>query len=182
MKLLTRIAILLKADAHGVVESLEDRALLLKQHLREAELELDRKRARIEALHDECRRLHEVEATGGREMQALEEDIGLALAGGKDDLARFAIRRLLPRRHEAGQRHVIQTRLRTEIDTLAAQLATQQSEFEVLRGRVRLAVARSHDGAFGSLPPSGYEVRDEEIEIELLRRRQSAPGSTGEPS
>ena len=47
LRLLDRIGTLLKADAHGVVESLEERSLLLKQYLREAELELNRKRARL---------------------------------------------------------------------------------------------------------------------------------------
>ena len=46
IRLFDRIRMLLKADAHGVVESLEERSLLVKQYVREAEIELDRKRAR----------------------------------------------------------------------------------------------------------------------------------------
>ena len=49
IRLRDRITTLLKADAHGLVESLEERSLLLKQYLREAEIELNRKRARLEA-------------------------------------------------------------------------------------------------------------------------------------
>ena len=37
IKLFDRIATLVKADAHGLVESLEERSLLLKQYEREAE-------------------------------------------------------------------------------------------------------------------------------------------------
>ena len=40
MKFLDRMALLVKADAHGVMDQLEERSLLVKQHLREAELEL----------------------------------------------------------------------------------------------------------------------------------------------
>ena len=47
--LLTRMTTLFKAHAHGVVDSSEDRSPLLKQHLREAETELVRKRATLEA-------------------------------------------------------------------------------------------------------------------------------------
>ena len=46
MRFLDRMTTLVKADAHGVIDHLEEKSLLLKQHLREAELELDRKRAR----------------------------------------------------------------------------------------------------------------------------------------
>ena len=43
LRLFDRIGLLLKADAHGVVESLEERSLLLKQYVREAEIELNQK-------------------------------------------------------------------------------------------------------------------------------------------
>ena len=59
IKLFDRIATLVKADAHGLVESLEERSLLLKQYVREAEIELNQKRARLEALREEEKRLRE---------------------------------------------------------------------------------------------------------------------------
>src|SRR3970040_1041168 len=99
LKLFDRITTLLRADAHGVVESLEERSLLLKQCVREAELELNRKRAQIETIHDEDKRLREVLAHREGESRALDENV--ALAEEREDLARFAIRRLLPRRDEA---------------------------------------------------------------------------------
>ena len=100
LKLFDRIATLAKADAHGVIESLEERSLLLKQHLREAEIELNRKRARLETVREEEKRLGEAIQRRDEEIRSLDEDIALARAGGKDELARFAIRRLLPRRAE----------------------------------------------------------------------------------
>ena len=59
MKLFDRMTTLIKADAHGVVDALEERSLLLRQHLREAELELLQKRARVEALTEEGARLRD---------------------------------------------------------------------------------------------------------------------------
>ena len=55
MKLFDRMTTLIKADAHGVVDALEERSLLLRQHVREAELELLQKRARVEALTERRR-------------------------------------------------------------------------------------------------------------------------------
>ena len=74
-KLFDRIAILLKADAHGVIESLEERSLLLKQCVREAEIELNRKQARLEVLRDEAKRLREALAGAEAEMRSLDEDV-----------------------------------------------------------------------------------------------------------
>ncbi len=177
LRLFDRVATLLKADAHGVVEALEERSLLLKQYVREAELDLDRKRARLEAVRDEEKRLREALARREDEVRRLDEDIGLALAGDKDDLARFAIRRLLPRRSEMKM-------LRTQIEERAQEgrakaerVDAQQVQLEALRTRVRAELARRAEA--GPSPPWLGEpvVADEEVELELLRRRQGEGGA-----
>ena len=171
-KLFDRIATMLKADAHGVIESLEERSLLLKQCVREAEIELNRKQARLDAVRDEVKRLCEALARAQEEMRSLDEDVGLALRGGKDELARFAARRLLVRRHEL---QTLQTRAAeraAEADRLAPRVEVQQAQFETLRARVRAELARRTEvyepGAWTCEPA----VADEEVELELLRRRQ----------
>ncbi len=176
LKLFDRIATLLKADAHGVVESLEERSLLLKQYLREAELELNRKRAELEMLRDEEKQLRETLARREDEVRALDEDVTLALAGGKEDLARFAIRRLLPRRNEAKALAARLAEIAETSRTLAARLEEQEQQFEALKTRVRVELARSPEAA-GSPPWLGDPlVADEEVELELLRRRRAAEG------
>jgi phage shock protein A len=176
--LFDRIGRLLAADAHGIVESLEERSLLLKQYLREAELELNRKRARLETVRDEEKRLRDAIARAEEEVRALDEDVALALAAGKDDLARFAIRRLLPRRAEA---KTLGTRLaeRTaEAAALAERIEVQQAQLETLRARVRAELAREAAGV--EAPPWGggtTVVADEDVELELMRRREAAGGT-----
>jgi|MudIll2142460700_1097286.scaffolds.fasta_scaffold101385_1 phage shock protein A len=177
IRLFDRITTLLKADAHGVVESLEERSLLLKQYVREAEIDLNRKRARLEAVREEEKRLRDLLAHHEEEARSLDEDIALALAGGKDDLARFAIRRLIPRRNEIkGLRAQIEQR-NAEGQAVAERLAAQQTQLEELRSRVRAELARESDtGASPWLGETG--VADEEVEIELLRRRQVQGGNS----
>ena len=41
MSLWTRWTTLIRADAHGVVDALEDKALVLRQHLRDAAVDVD---------------------------------------------------------------------------------------------------------------------------------------------
>jgi phage shock protein A len=172
-RLFDRITTLLKADAHGVVEALEERSLLLKQYVREAELEVDRKRARLCALRDEEKRLREALARRDDEVRRLDEDIGLALAGGKDDLARFAIRRLLPRQREANVFHAQVAERAEEGRALAERIEAQQGELEALKTRVRTELARRTEAGTGSPLWCGESgVADEEVELELLRRRQ----------
>jgi len=83
-RLFDRIARLVRADAHGVVAALEDRSLLLEQHLREAELALAAKRARDEALVEEETRLRRALEAERAQATALDKDAALALGGGKE--------------------------------------------------------------------------------------------------
>ena len=171
LRLFDRMATLVRADAHGVIEALEERSLLLKQHLREAELELIQKRARLDGLNAEDERLTTALERRTAEVEALDEDVVLSLEGGKDELARFAIRRLLPKRREQEALRVARAQVREARARLSAKLEDQESEFQDLRDRVqtRLSEARSPVDA-----PGAPSVSDEEVELELLRRRGAA--------
>jgi phage shock protein A len=176
-KLFDRITTLLKADAHGVVESLEERSLLLKQCVREAESELHRKQARLEVVREEAKRLHDALRRSADTIRPLDEDVTLALAGGKEELARFAARRLLGQQRAAELLRAQLGQCAEEEKALAERVEVQQAQFESLRARVRAELARCAE-----LPePSGGVceplVADEEVELELLRRRQATPGA-----
>jgi phage shock protein A len=176
IRLCDRITTLLKADAHGFVESLEERSLLLKQYVREAEIEVNRKRARLEALRDEEKRFRDAGARREEEIRSLDDDIRLALAGGEEDLARFAIRRLLPKRSER-KALLAQIEERTaEGRAIAERVAEQEAELEVLRTRVRAELARDPVGPESPVWLAEPGVTEEEVELELLRRRRGEEG------
>lgn len=172
LRWIDRVVTLVKADAHGVVEALEEQSLLLKQALRDAKLELLQKSARVRALEEEERRLADDAERLEHTLEALDADIRLALEGGKEELARFAIRRLLPRRREAEQLRDQRRQVSDSRERLAAELQRQEDAYQELESRVhaRLACARRRgagERALGNDPP----VADEEVELELLRRR-----------
>jgi hypothetical protein len=169
LKLFDRIGTMLKADAHGIVESLEERSLVLKQHLREAELEVNRKRARLEAVREEEKRLVETLRRREDEIRALDEDVTLALGGGKDDLARFAIRRLLPRRAGCGRSRPHRDARRGR--ALAERVEDQQQQLDALRTRVR----PSSSAGIGMRAPGGRRAPSRTRgQAQLMRQREAA--------
>lgn len=168
MRLLERVAVLLKADAHGVVESLEERSLLLKQYLREAEIGLDRDRARLEALREECKALNDRLERESEAVRRIDEDIALALDVGKEELARFAIRQLLPRRREVEALTAHLEQRRKQIDAAAQRIDEQCARYEELKGRVRSELSLPRDAAPWCEVGA---VAEEEVELELMRRR-----------
>jgi phage shock protein A len=170
MRFLDRLSLLVRADAHGVLEQLEERTLLAKQHLREAELELDRKRAQVDALEEESRRLGDEAQRLEREAAALDSDIELALAGGKEELARFSVRKLLPLRRTAEGARLRVAELDEQRVRLAETLAEQECQLDALRSQVRSRVAAARTEGGGELARSA-PAADEEVELELLRRQ-----------
>ncbi|MFQ5418503.1 MAG: PspA/IM30 family protein [Myxococcota bacterium] len=173
-----RLTRLIRADAHGIIESLEDRSLLLKQHLREAELELQRKRARVAALGEEETRLADNAARLERAVAALDEDTRLALEGEREDLARFALRKLIPKRCEAEATRGRIEEIRAERDHLAPTLAAQEALFDELRDRIHQQLAL--EARAGDSLPARAESRaaEEEVEMELLRRSRTVGGNS----
>jgi phage shock protein A len=178
LRLFDRVATLLRADAHGVIESLEERSLLLKQCVREAEIDLNQKRARLETLREEEKRLREAAQRCEGDMASLDEDIGLALGAGKEDLARFSIRRLIPLRSQLEALGAHAEQRRAEGQALAERVAEQEKQFEMLRTRVRAELALASEAGCAPLMPRPGFVADEEVEIELMRRRRQSGGES----
>ncbi len=178
MNLASRLSTLFKADAHGVVDALEDRALVLRQHVREAGAELARKRCRLESFDVEEKDLEAEAEAIANEKQKLEDDIALALNDGAEELARFAIKKLLPLRQRGGLVERRREALGRERGELVEELEGQQAEFEELERRARGYLARLEQPSAGWETAAGAPwhepVADEEVELELLRRRQQS--------
>lgn len=177
MRIAERLTRLVRADAHGLLDALEERSLVARQELREAELELLQKRARVRALTEAEERSREERDRIETELRALDEDASLALASGRDDLARFALRRVLARRKACTGLDARIAEIAAARERVSARLAEQESAFESLRVQVqaRLARERAAAGAEECELSDGGGVSDEEVELELLRRRGTGP-------
>jgi phage shock protein A len=176
MRFIDRLMVLVRADAHAALEQLEERSLLAKQHLREAELELTRKRARGEALDEEVRRLGEQAVRLEEECATLDADVELALAGGREELARFSLRRLLPKRRAAEEVRRRSVEIGERRTRLARKLEEQEAQFAELRRSVRARLAAADEEQARGSGSTEAEAAVEEVELELLRRRGAAQG------
>ena len=169
MKWLERIALTLKAEGHGAIDAVEDKSLLLRQCVREAELELGRKRAKLNALEAECKSLDTESARLATRNKDLEEDIELALEHDKQDLARHAIKQVLPIRARMKEITLRQQHLRDERQELDKVVEAQAAEFDVMKARALAQLSRCE----GDAPPLAVATSEEDIELELLRRQQT---------
>lgn len=171
MTLWNRLSSLAKADAHGVVDALEEPALVLRQHLREAQSELQRKECRVEALRNEGEALAKEDRRLQERLNELDRDVELALASDKEELARFTIKRVLLIRRRSEEIACQVESQEDERSALEETLEQQRAELESLEQRVKAKLARLQRGEDAPQLWQEESVSDQEIELELLRRR-----------
>jgi phage shock protein A len=168
MSLFNRIKTTVKADAHGVMDALEDRALMLKQCVRDAEAELLRKRARLQILEQDLRSLERDARTLAQELESFEVDAATALGAGDDELSRFALKAVLVRKARQRQQHEQRTELTRVHGELMRVVAEQSERYEELKARVTAELSLlSGEGGCGV----SETISDEQVELELLRRK-----------
>jgi len=182
MSIMTRFIRLWKADLHGVMDQMEDRILLLNQHLREMEAALTEKTTVLARLSQSLKsaRLEEEDYT--READRIEADLGAALDKDRDDIARFLIRRLKPLQahREFLGRHIRQ--LENEMAEAEVALSERKRQYDRLRLKAK-AFSRDAECCKTADERPGFMQREdfhdpseEEVEIELIRRKEDRWG------
>lgn len=171
MSFLQRFRTTLRADANGIIDALEEPTLMLKQYLRDAELAVQRKQYQLAQLEAEAKRLLAERERAEADRARFERDAELALGREREDLARYALKLLLPKTRLLERIDARLAALTEEQKALAAKLETQKAALEELRARAQSYVAENDLGAV----EAGREpVTDEQVEIELLRRKAAA--------
>lgn len=184
MGIMTRIARLWKADIHGVMDQLEDQGLLVRQYLREMESSLQEKETRLQHISQTDRRLKGDLDGRNAEIDKIEQDLALALRKDKDQIAK-----LLIRKERLQQKHcecLVKRRedIEEERHYLAQVLEEQRLRYETMKvkaesffSRAENTIETDSDRLFGNL--DNCRVDDEEIELELLRRKEKLQSAGG---
>lgn len=182
MSWLARLRTSLRADAHGLVDALADRSLLLKQHLRDAEAAVQYKRGKLVALDAEHKRLLGEHQRTAVAAAGHERDAELALDSGRDDLARYALKLLLPQRQLLQRLDARLVQIDDERRELGHVLHEQTRALEELRTRINAYLAETESQTDpGRLDSAAPTVSDEQIELELLRRREARAEKVADP-
>jgi phage shock protein A len=177
MSLFDRFKTTLRADAHGLIDAIEEPRLMLEQHLRDAELAVHGKRAQLSQLEAEAKRLTAERQRTESDRARLDRDAELALSRDREDLARYALGLLLPKLRLTERIDARLAAIAEESRELAVKLEAQTLALDELRARVQAYIAH---GATGSSQAALEPVSEEQIEIELLRRKSQ--GHTREAS
>ncbi len=177
MSIMTRILKLCKADIHGVMDQLEDKELLIKQHLRDMETNLLHKKAHLKQIEATSGQIRSDLAVRQNEIAKLEVDLTLALKKEKDDIAKMLIRK-----QRIQQKHC--EHLQKQCETLAEDqrqltqlIEEQQLHYETLKVKAATFCRQAEQSRFyetNTVPDQNdlsYTVDENEIELEFMRRK-----------
>lgn len=173
MALITRLTRLFRADLHAVIDRIEEPDLLLRQSIREMEEALAGETQRLRALTQERDQLLARVADQAQSQAAMEAELDLCFAAGKDDLARALIRRQLEAERLRKALDRKGDALGASLASLQAQVAEHSARLEAMRQQATLlgetSEARQPEEAW---PVPDLAVREEDVEVAFLREQQ----------
>ena len=181
MGIIKRVARLIQADVHGLLDVLEDPREILKQSMREMEEELLKHEAEQRMLAEREQRLQAQEADGARQLAAIGAEIKLCLEAGNETLARAAVRRKLEVERASTKLAAARAGVEQQRTEHAKRLQEAKSCYEILKDKVSLfpeqdSMASSYSAA------SEQPVSDSEVEIALLKEQANLRSSKAEAS
>jgi phage shock protein A len=177
--IIDRIVKIFKADIHGVMDRLEDRRLLLKQHLRDMEEVLQRKEAKLRKMTADQKQGQKDLAGYRQQWEALDHDLTVALRKNKDDIARMLIGKMKPLENmcEELTRHLETSN--EEMMQFRNHLQQQRLRYEQFKYRTTEYLHKTQrqqweKDVIDPVSTGSYEApTDEEIELELLKRKEA---------
>ena len=183
MAILSRIVKILKADIHGVMDQLENRGLLLKQHLRDMEEALNRKQAILRKMTASHNQGQKDLAGYKHQWEALDHDLTVSVQKNKDDIARMIIRKMKPLENLRNElTHHLKT-LNDEMTAFNSHLQQQRLRYEQLKYRTTEYLYTSQmqqweKDVIDPVSDDGYAApADQEIELELLKCKDGLEAS-----
>ena len=171
MALVTRLSRLFQADFHAVLDRIEEPDLQLRQAVREMQYALDHDQQRQQLLLHEAGQLARRVATVDDRLQVLDEELDLCLAAKQDELARDLVRRKLAAVKQAQATRERINIIESQSQALARQIDEQTQQLISMKQKLELLVSND-DATAATGYPAEESIRNEEIEIALLREKQ----------
>ena len=179
MGIMTRVIKICKADVHGVMDQLEDQGLLLKQNLRDMAEALNLKKGKQKKMRAFRKQAQQEYDKYRQQSQTLEQDLAVAIRRNKDEIARKLIRRIKPLDSLRDEMAVRIRNLDEEISHFRDHLDQQRLQYDQLKHRSVDFFHKTpmhewqNDQAEIDHADKYGEFSDEEIELELLKRKEA---------
>ena len=169
MALINRIGRLFQADFHAVLDRIEEPEIQLKQAIREMTFEIQQNEQRLTRLKEQAKEGQRLHSEWETKFDKLAEELDLCFAAENEQLARDTIKRKLEfEKRLISSRHCLR-RLEQSIKSLEEVLNDQQSKLQSMSQKRDVY---SHKASQHSTDTTDFSVRNEDIEIAMLREKR----------
>ena len=178
MALITRLTRLFRADAHAVLDRLEEPDVLLRQAVREMEEEVARNGMALKALELEHEHTRRHIGETGSSLSGIAGELDLCFAADNRNLVRILLRRRLEGVRLA--QHLGQRLARQSADILQCRSALddQRQRLECVRQKASIFdVDSGTDKSDAGWNASDIAVSEDDIDLALLREQQRRKAS-----
>lgn len=178
MALIKRLRRLFLADFHAVLDHVEEPDSLLRQAIREMEEALADDEQRFRSLQLEREQLTSKDIELRQLLESLREELEICLDADKEELARSLIRRRLETERSLTLLMQRRESLDKQLGQLGVRLDENRSRHESMRQKAQLFAEQQRETIVSDpWPAGGVCVRDEDVEVALLREYQRRASS-----
>ena len=186
MTLVQRLTRFIKADLHGLLDSLEAPEDIVQQTIRDMEEALGQKAHHLSTLRTRLQRLQAEQHDLARVAQEIDHNIDLCFEAGNETLVRTLLRQRLDTRQQAQQLSCTLEDVQTQSATCERTIAEQRDQLAAVVAHYQRYSATRPEPA--SAPPAmapwgrHSSVTEETVELAFLeekRRRATQPQAEG---
>lgn len=173
MSLVYRLKRLIKADAHAIVEGLEDPRWILAQAIRDMEAEIEKQAALVAAKKERLDEVRRQAETARKTIAATDADIELAMDEKREDIAKALIRKVIVNRRNLEVFGEQEGLLKKEIAAEEKELTAKKQSYDEVCSRAQtVSFPEKRDEVFHEskrFVEKSSEL-EYEVELEFLRR------------
>lgn len=170
MAILTRLARLLKADLHAVLDRMEAPDILLQQSLRDMEAELQQASQQQQQRQQQRQQMERLQHNLQQQLDQQQSELDLCLEEANDNLTRVMLRRTLESRQQLQLLQARQQDLQAQIEQAEQELRQQQAAFGSLQTQAECWLAPAQQTLQSPLAPP--LITDADIELALLKAKR----------
>lgn len=178
MALINRFSRLFRADLHAVLDRIEEPDVILRQAVREMEEEIAADEQRQKLLQHELTQIDTRQSELAQFIRQAQDELAVCLDAENDDLARSLLKRKLESerllqfmRRKQDELAQVMTELKSRLTQNRVRLTAMQQKLDLL-----ITEDRRYASEEGTVIPD-FSVRDEDVEIALLREKQNRRSS-----
>lgn len=179
MTLLYKIKRLIKADAHALLDGLEEPKWILQQAIRDMDEDLQKLSCQREDIKRRLDQLDQQIQFQNKEMKSTEEDINLSMEEKREDIAKALIKKLLLKQKNQEQLNEQKSLLEKKGEDLDAEMTSKKERFDDISQRAQgMVFSEKSDVIFdeGQKTALTSSTLQHEVEIEFLRRLKKGKG------